>query len=147
VALGRALQGAKDHPILMGIGEVCYSGGISIFEQMPTLFAVGVAIGYSSGAAIAGLAAVAGYFTFINVLKATTTLLGLKLAINTGVFGGIMVGLMTAGLYKKFHETKLPQFLGFFSGKRLVPIVTAASSVVLGLVLSLIWPPIQQGIE
>lgn len=147
VALGRALQGAKGNVIITGVGDLCYSGGISIFEQMPTLFAVGVAIGYSSGAAIAGLAAVAGYFTLINVLKTTTTLMGLKLAINTGVFGGIMVGLMSAALYKKFHDTKLPQFLGFFSGKRLVPIVTAASAVVLGLVLSLVWPPIQQGIN
>ncbi|MBA2405994.1 MAG: PTS transporter subunit EIIC [Bdellovibrionales bacterium] len=129
VALGRALQSAKGNAVLIGIGDVCYSGGISIFEQMPTLFAVGVAIGFSGGAAIAGLAAVAGYFTLINVLKTTTTLLALKLPINTGVFGGILIGLMTAALYKKFHETKLPPFLGFFSGKRLVPIVTAASAV------------------
>lgn len=54
---------------------------------------------------------------------------------------------MSAYLYKRFHETRLPQFLGFFAGKRLVPIVTAASAVVLGLILSVVWPGIQQGIN
>jgi glucose PTS system EIICBA or EIICB component len=151
VALGRLLQGEGMRGDPQGfvdtIGKVCFSGGIAIFEQLPTLFAVGVAIGFSGGAAITGLAAVAGYFTLVNVLKTVTEVRGLELAINTGVFGGIMVGLLTAALYKRFNDVKLPQFLGFFSGKRLVPIVTAAGSLVLGLVLSIVWPPIQQGIN
>lgn len=147
VALGRLLQEQKDSPVIKGIGDVVFSGGISIFEQLPALFAVGVAIGFSGGAAVSGLAAVAGYFTLVNVLKTMTTLEGLKLALNTGVFGGIMIGLLSASVYKRFHDTKLPQFLGFFAGKRLVPIVTAAASLVLGLILSFVWPPIQQGIN
>jgi glucose PTS system EIICBA or EIICB component len=147
VALGRLLQGMQDFPVLIMIGEVCFSGGIAIFEQLPALFAVGVAIGFSGGAAISGLAAVAGYFTLINVLKSVSSLRELELPINTGVFGGILVGLLSAYIYKHFHETRLPQFLGFFSGKRLVPILTAATSVVMGLMLGLLWPPIQQGIN
>jgi glucose-specific phosphotransferase system IIA component len=147
VAIGRLLQEQKNYPILKGIGDVAFSGGIAIFEQLPTLFAVGVAIGFSSGAAVSGLAAVAGYFTLINVLKTISTLQGLELSINTGVFGGIMIGLLSAYIYKRFHETKLPQFLGFFAGKRLVPILTAAASLVLGLLLSMIWPSIQMGIN
>jgi glucose-specific phosphotransferase system IIA component len=147
VAIGRLLQEQKNYPILKGIGDVAFSGGIAIFEQLPTLFAVGVAIGFSGGAAVSGLAAVAGYFTLINVLKTISTLQGLELAINTGVFGGIMIGLLSAYIYKRFHETKLPQFLGFFAGKRLVPILTAAASLVLGLLLSMIWPSIQMGIN
>jgi glucose PTS system EIICBA or EIICB component len=147
VALGRLLQEQKNYPLIKGIGDVAFSGGISIFEQLPTLFAVGVAIGFSGGAAVTGLAAVAGYFTLVNVLKTISTLKGLSLALNTGVFGGIMIGLLSAAIYNRFHETKLPQFLGFFSGKRLVPILTAASALVLGLLLSLIWPSIQQGIN
>jgi glucose-specific phosphotransferase system IIA component len=147
VALGRMLQGMKDVPVVPSVGEIFFTGGIAIFEQLPTLFAVGVAIGFSGGAAIAGLAAVAGYFTLINVLKTVGTLRGLELAINTGVFGGILIGLLSAYLYKKFHETRLPQFLGFFAGKRLVPIVTAGASVLVGLALSVLWPPIQQGIN
>lgn len=147
VAIGRMLQEQKTMPVIKAIGDVAFSGGISIFEQLPALFAVGVAIGFSGGAAVTGLAAVAGYFTLVNVLKTFSTLKGLELSINTGVFGGIMIGLMSAWLYKRFHETRLPQFLGFFSGKRLVPILTAAGAVVLGLILSVVWPPIQQGIN
>lgn len=147
VAFGRMLQSMKDVPVLPMVGEICFTGGIAIFEQLPTLFAVGVAIGFSGGAAVSGLAAVAGYFVLINVLKSVSTLRGLELAINTGVFGGILIGLLSAYVYKHFHEKRLPQFLGFFSGKRLVPIVTAAASVMLGLILGLLWPPIQQGIN
>jgi glucose-specific phosphotransferase system IIA component len=147
VALGRMLQELKHLPVITQIGEIFFTGGIAIFEQLPTLFAVGVAIGFSGGAAIAGLAAVAGYFTLINVLKTLGTIRGLELAINTGVFGGILIGLLSAYLYKKFHETRLPQFLGFFAGKRLVPIITAGASVVLGLILGILWPPIQQSIN
>lgn len=147
VAFGRLLQEQKSSPLLHGIGEVAFSGGIAIFEQLPTLFAVGVAIGFTSGAAVSGLAAVAGYYTLVNVLKTVSTIQGLTLTINTGVFGGIMIGLLSAALYNRFHETKLPQFLGFFSGKRLVPILTAAGAVVLGLGLSIFWPPVQQGIN
>lgn len=147
VAIGRMLQEQKSMPVVKAIGDIAFSGGISIFEQLPALFAVGVAIGFSGGAAVTGLAAVAGYFTLVNVLKTFSTLRGLELSINTGVFGGIMIGLMSAALYKRFHETRLPQFLGFFSGKRLVPILTAAGAVVLGLILSIVWPPIQQGIN
>lgn len=147
VAFGRLLQEQKDSSILMGIGSVAFSGGIAIFEQLPALFAVGVAIGFTSGAAVSGLAAVAGYYTLTNVLKSVSTLQGLTLTINTGVFGGIMIGLLSAAVYKKFHDTKLPQFLGFFSGKRLVPIVTAASALALGLFLSTFWPAVQMGIN
>lgn len=147
VALGRLLQGQDTLPLVVAIGDICYSGGLAIFQQLPVLFAIGVAIAFSSGAAISGLAAVAGYFTLINVLKAITETRELALAIDTGVFGGIMIGLLSASIYNKFHETQLPQFLGFFSGKRLVPILTAGSALALGLVLAFVWPPIQQGIN
>ncbi len=147
VAIGRLLQEQKNIPVIKGIGDVAFSGGIAIFEQLPTLFAIGVAIGFSGGAAVTGLAAVAGYFTLVNVLKTTSTSQGLTLTLNTGVFGGIMIGLISAAIYKRFHETRLPQFLGFFSGKRIVPIMTAAAALLLGLGLSIVWPPIQQGIN
>lgn len=147
VALGRLLTEQNKIAGFKIIGEVAFSGGIAIFEHLPTLFAVGVAIGFSGGAAISGLAAVAGYFTLINVLKTISTHEGLTLSLNTGVFGGIMVGLMASAIYQKFHQTKLPPFLGFFSGKRIVPIITALCSLLLGLVLSMIWPFVQQSIN
>ncbi|MCO4753495.1 MAG: PTS transporter subunit EIIC [Bacteriovoracaceae bacterium] len=146
VAFGRILQG-NEALWIDSLGKLMFTGGISIFEQLPVVFAIGVAIGFTGGAGVAGLAAVVGYFTLGNVLTSMSEIRGLELAINTGVFGGIIVGLLTAYLYNRFYQTKLHPILGFFAGKRLVPIVTAASSVILGIILGLIWPPIQQAIN
>lgn len=144
VALGRMLQGYDG--VLKIIGDICFDGGIAIFQQLPVLFAVGVAIGFSGGAGTAALASVAGYFTLVNVLKVITKARGLELPIDTGVFGGVMIGFLSADLYNRFKDTRLPQFLGFFAGKRLIPILTAGAAILLGLLLGLIWPPIQSGI-
>lgn len=151
VALGRILQGFEStlgkENILFIVGKVFYSGGLAIFEQLPLVFAIGVAIGLTGGAGVAGLAATVGYFTLKNVLVIMTETRGLDLAIDMGVLGGIIIGLLTARLYDRFHTTQLNPVLGFFSGKRLVPIVTAASSLILGLILGYIWPPIQYEIK
>lgn len=147
VAFGRLLEDSESHVYLMNLGKFMFSGGIAIFEQLPVVFAVGVAIGFTGGAGIAGLASVVGYFTLTNVLKVMTEVRGLELSINTGVFGGIIIGLLSAFLYKRFYQTKLHPVLGFFAGKRLVPIVTAASSVFVGVLLGLIWPPVQEAIN
>lgn len=153
VALGRMLQLAASegkivtHPMLHATGDILYTSGLAIFEQLPVIFAIGVAIGFSGGAGIAGLSAAAAYFTLINLLKVMTELRGLTLAINTGVFGGIMAGLLAASMYKRYHETRLHPVLGFFSGKRLVPIMSVFFIVFLGLILAYVWPPIQAGIN
>ena len=150
VALGRVLQQfAESHswPVMKIAGDLAFNGGLAIFQQLPVVFAVGVAIGFTGGAGVAALAAVAGYFTLANVLAVMTTALGLSLKIDTGVFGGILVGLMSAYLYNRYHTTELHPVLGFFSGKRLIPILTTASALVLGLLLSAFWPPIQSQIE
>ena len=153
VALGRILQdsaesgGVVTNQAMHLVGNIFFSGGLAIFEQLPLVFAVGVAIGFTSGAGVAGLASVVGYFTFTNVLKVISESRALELEINTGVFGGILVGMLSAALYKRFSKTVLHPVLGFFSGKRLVPIVTACSSVFLAIGLGLIWPPIQEAIN
>lgn len=153
VALGRMLQLASmqdavvTSPMLHAIGEILYSSGLAIFEQLPVIFAIGVAIGFSGGAGIAGLSAAAAYFTLTNLLKVMTDVRGLTLAINTGVFGGIIAGLLAANMYKRYHETRLHPVLGFFSGKRLVPIMSVFFIVFIGLVLSYVWPPIQSAIN
>ncbi|MBS4537245.1 glucose PTS transporter subunit IIA [Clostridium sp. D2Q-11] len=150
VALGRMLQNATEtasgeitNSLFNGLGNILYSGGLAIFEQLPVVFAIGVAIGFAGGAGVAGLAAVVGYFTMTNVINVMGELRGLDLAINTGVFGGIIIGLVSAKLYQRFFRTKLHPVLGFFSGKRLVPIVTAATALGLGILFGFIWPPIQ----
>jgi phosphotransferase system glucose/maltose/N-acetylglucosamine-specific IIC component len=154
VALGRFLQLSSSEqvgnvitsPFMNSLGKILYSSGLAIFEQLPVVFAIGVAIGFSGGAGVAGLSAAAAYFTLSNLLKAMSEIRSLPLAINTGVFGGILAGLLAAYLYKKYHETKLHPVLGFFSGKRLVPILSVFFAVVTGLVLSFVWPPIQASI-
>jgi glucose-specific phosphotransferase system IIA component len=140
VALGRILE----HHF---IGKLIFSGGLAIFEQLPVVFAIGVAIGFAGGAGVAGLAAVVGYFTFANVLKVMKDVLVLPVEINTGVFGGIIIGLLAAYLYKKFFQIKLHPVFGFFAGKRFVPIITAAAAVFVGVALGYVWPPVQNAIN
>ncbi|MTI69828.1 MAG: PTS glucose transporter subunit IIA [Firmicutes bacterium] len=154
VALGRMLQNVTEtsngeitNALLNGFGKVIFSGGLAIFEQLPVVFAIGVAIGFAGGAGVAGLASVVGYFTMTNVINVIGDLRGLEMSINTGVFGGIIIGLVSAKLYQKYYKTKLHPVLGFFSGKRLVPIVTAATALGLGLLFGFIWPPIQSQIN
>jgi phosphotransferase system glucose/maltose/N-acetylglucosamine-specific IIC component len=154
VALARYMQGfATDaagvvtHPLLNAVAKVLFTGGLAIFEQLPVVFAVGVAIGFTGGAGVAGLSAVVGYFTLANVLKVVGELRELPLKIDTGVFGGILIGLLSASLYKRYFQTKLHPVFGFFSGKRLVPIVTAASSVFVAVLLAFLWPPVQSAIR
>ena len=68
-------------------------------------------------------------------------------SIETGVFGGIIVGLIAAWAFNRFFKIKLPSYLGFFAGKRAVPIITAFAVIVVGAVLSFVWPPIGAGID
>lgn len=148
VAFGRI---AKDHVGTTGPGhalaEIMFSGGLAIFEQLPVVFAMGVAIGFTQGAGVAALSAGVGYFTLLNVLKVISSLNPDIAAINTGVFGGILIGAVTAFLYNRFHKVQLPQIFGFFSGKRLIPILTAACALVMGIGLGFLWPPVQEGIR
>lgn len=142
------------------VASVMENAGNIIFGNLPLLFAVGVAIGLAGGDGVAGLAAIIG-FLIMNVTMGTvlgidvgdlegsatyTSVLGIP-TLGTGVFGGIIVGVMAAVLYNKFYEIELPPYLGFFAGKRFVPIVTAASAVVLGLIMIVIWPTIQSGLN
>ncbi|KRF64637.1 PTS glucose transporter subunit IICBA [Bacillus sp. Soil768D1] len=168
LAFGNALQ----NETLLDIAPFLANGGVEmvasvmedagqiIFSNLPLLFAVGVAIGLAGGEGVAGLAAIIG-FLIMNVTMGTvlgidvdslegsatyTSVLGIP-TLGTGVFGGIIVGVMAAIMYNKFYEIELPSYLGFFAGKRFVPIVTAASAVILGLLMILVWPTIQSGLN
>lgn len=78
--------------------------------------------------------------------KIVATNMGIK-TIETGVFGGLFVGVVAAHVYKRFYRIQLPPYLGFFAGKRSVPIITSLVAIVLGVFLSLFWPPIQEKIS
>lgn len=142
--------GDKD---LLNMPIIKDAGGV-IFENLPLIFAVGVAIGLTGGAGVAGLAAVIGYLILTKTLDNMGTVLGLEPLyegaehlINMGVFGGVVIGLLVAFLYKRFSTIELHPVLGFFSGKRFVPIITALCSLLTGIVFSFLWPPIQNGIN
>lgn len=132
------------------------SAGSSLLDNMPILFAVGVAFGLSRDKD--GAAALSGLVAFLVVTKLLST--G-AIAQMTGVspeevspafakinnqFIGILCGVVSGELYNKFHRVELPKFLAFFSGKRCVPIVTSIAMLVISFVLAYIWPPIYSGL-
>lgn len=141
------------------VAAVMQKAGDIVFGNLPLLFAVGVAVGLAGGEGTAALAAIIGYLIMNVTMGAVLGLTpddvnGLNYAnvlgvptLQTGVFGGIIVGIIAAALYNKFFEIELPSYLGFFAGKRFVPIITAATAILLGLLMLIIWPPIQTGLN
>lgn len=137
------------------IARVMEDSGNIVFANLALLFAVGVAVGLANDGA-AGLAALVGYLVLNQVMGSwldvtpemfadnpgLATVLGIP-TLQTGVFGGIIVGLIAALCYNRYHDIEMPAFLGFFAGKRFVPIVTAVFSLIAGLLLVFVWPPIQ----
>lgn len=134
------------------------AGGI-VFSNLALIFAVGVAIGLAKDGA-AALAALVGYLVMNQVMgswmgitaemtaddPSYALVLGIP-TLQTGVFGGIIVGLIAAFCYNKFHDIEMPSFLGFFAGKRFVPIATAGAAFIAGLALLIVWPPVQAGMN
>ena len=143
--------------------------GDIVFVNLPILFAVGVAVGLAKKDK--GTAALASVFGFIVMNQVISTLLSLGVTqlgvltpdnvgeygtyvttnlgiftLNMSVFGGIITGIITAILHDRFHEIQLPQVIGFFSGSRFVPIVTAITMAFVGAILAYLWPVVQNGI-
>ncbi len=168
LALGSALQNPTllelapflDNPGVDHVAHVVERAGGIIFDNLALLFAVGVAIGLAGGEGVAGLAAIVG-FLIMNVTMgaalgisadnvgdnlAYANVLGIP-TLQTGVFGGIISGILAASMYNRFYNIELAPYLGFFAGKRFVPIATAAFAVILGLIMIVIWPPIQSGLD
>lgn len=122
----------------------------AVFDNLPALFAVGIAVGLTEGAGAAGLAGLVGYFVFAQVFNAVAPQLGdesFDPIDKMGVLAGILMGLVAAGLYRRFSDIRLPDYLAFFGGRRFVPIITAFAALLLGIVFGLIWPPIGAGIN
>ncbi|KJG11189.1 PTS sugar transporter [Photobacterium kishitanii] len=128
-------------PDLLDIAFIA-QGGQAVFTNLALLFAMGVAAGFSKDhSAAAAIAAAVGYFIMMAAIKT------LNVDIDPGVAGGIVIGVCAGLLYNRFHAIKLPEFLGFFGGKRFVPIITGLVALILAYVFSVIWPPIQGGIN
>jgi PTS system glucose-specific IIC component len=152
--------------ILLGVGSAHFglvppvvsrfmadSGG-AIFGSLPIIFAIAVAIGLTNNDGVSALAAVVGYMVLIASLGVMASVFGVETkpifgipSMDTGVFGGLIVGAVAAFLFNRYFRLQLPQYLGFFAGKRIVPIFTALAAIVLAMVLGVVWPPIQGAIN
>ncbi len=147
--------------ILLGVGSSNFSvipvvisktmaqAGGAIFGNLPLICALGVCLGLTNNDGVAALAGLVGYAVMVATMGVMATYYGVNTSsvmgmqsIDTGVLGGVLAGLIAAWLFNRFYRVQLPPYLGFFSGKRLVPILTSFAAIGLGLVLSIIWPPI-----
>ena len=130
-------------PGIEGIAaDIMFKAGAAIFDNLFLLFGIGIALGLAKDNH--GAAALAGA---IGVLVTKNVYEVINPDINTGVMVGIIMGVIAGMLYNKFYNIKLPEFLGFFGGKRFVPIITSFAGVVMGVVFGLFWPYAQDAIN
>lgn len=150
---------------LMGPGTAPYilfsllnSAGSIIFDNLPILFAVGIAIGMArTEKATAALSSIVAFFVMHSTIGslitytgrshsfltgATTEIVGIT-SLQMGVFGGIIVGLGVAALHNRFYKIELPRVFSFFGGTHFIPIISAITYVGVGILMFYIWPPIQ----
>ena len=149
--------------ILNSILTVLSAVGSIIFDNLPIIFAMGVALGMAeSEKATATLSAAIAFFVMHATISTLLDLTGRAtdgslhegsiaqvVGINSlqmGVFGGIIVGLGVAALHNKFYKIKLPTVISFFGGTRFIPIISTVVYVVVGAVMFFVWPFIQEGI-
>jgi glucose PTS system EIICB or EIICBA component len=136
------------------VSNVMSQAGGAVFGNLPLIFAIGVALGLTGNDGVAALAAVVGFAVMVATMGVMAPLVGYEPrpimgipSIETGVFGGILIGAVAAILFNRFYRVQLPPYLGFFAGKRSVPILTACAAVFAGIALSLVWPPIGRTID
>ena len=135
--------------------EAMSAAGNAIFSNLPLLFAIGVAIGFAKRAdGSTAMSAAAGYLVIDAVFKTMSPVVlrgvvnqaGDQAVINYSVFAGIAVGLVTAWLFDRYHNIQLPPYLGFFGGRRFVPIVTSLACLIMGFALSYFYPIFNTGL-
>lgn len=152
------------HALLVIMNQV----GSAVFDNLPLIFAVGVAIGMAKKEKeVSALSAVIAYFVMNTAINAMLVVNGKILAdgqiaedvlegtvasvcgiqsLQMGVFGGIIVGLGVAALHNKFYKIALPNALSFFGGTRFVPIISTIVYMFAGIALYFVWPVVQNGI-
>ncbi|MCD7737121.1 MAG: glucose PTS transporter subunit IIA [Lachnospiraceae bacterium] len=159
---------------ILGEGTVLYAlliimkdVGSVIFDNLPILFAIGIAIGMAKKEKeVSALSAVIAYFVMNSAIRAmleindrivdgeiadtvlegtVTTVCGIY-TLQMGVFGGILVGLGVAALHNRFYRIQLPNALSFFGGTRFVPIISTVVYMFVGILLYFVWPVVQTGI-
>ncbi|ANY09072.1 PTS transporter subunit EIIC [Pseudonocardia sp. HH130630-07] len=140
---------------LTQVAAVLAAAGGALFDNLPMIFALGIAIGWARKAdGSTALAALVGYLVLDGVFTAMSPVVlpgvldsdGEPAVINFGVLGGIVTGIIAAVLWQRFYRTKLPSFLGFFNGRRLVPILTAGTMMIVAVVLAFVYPLFNTGL-
>ena len=157
-----------DGTILNSLLIIMNKVGSAVFDNLPLIFAVGVAIGMAKKEKeVAALSALIAFFVMnvainamlvitgeitadgtiaSNVLEGTiTSVCGIQ-SLQMGVFGGIIVGLGVAALHNRFHKIVLPNALSFFGGSRFVPIISTLVYMFVGIGMYFAWPVVQNGI-
>ncbi|MFH9351471.1 PTS transporter subunit EIIC [Kitasatospora sp. NPDC017646] len=138
------------------VASVFAAAGNGVFGALPMLFAVGIAIGFAKKAdGSTALAALVGFLVYQKVLTAFPVTEGHiadgkwvePVYQDPGVLGGIVIGLLAAVLWQKYHRTKLVDWLGFFNGRRLVPIIMAFVGTAVGVLFALTWGPVGDAIK
>ncbi|HAT72202.1 MAG TPA: PTS glucose transporter subunit IIBC [Elusimicrobia bacterium] len=136
------------------ISKLMAQAGGAIFGNLPLIFTIGVSLGLTNNDGVAALAGTVGYAVMVATMGVMGAMMHTQLkpimgmeSIETGVFGGILIGAAAAFLFNRYYRVKLPAYLGFFSGKRLVPILSALAAIIIGCLLSFIWPPIGKAIS
>lgn len=154
--------------VLHGLLTIMSKAGSVIFDNLPLIFSVGIAIGMAKKEKeVAALAAMISFFVMHVSINAMLVLRGDILAdgrlaehvlggtvaemcgiqtLQMGVFGGIIVGLGVAALHNRFYKIQLPNALSFFGGSRFVPIISTITYVGVGIVMYFLWPFVQEGI-
>lgn len=157
-------EGTIFHALLVIMSRV----GSAVFDNLPLIFAVGVAIGMAKKEKeVSALSAVIAYFVMNTAISAMLTINGQILdngeiaetvlegtiasaggiqTLQTGVFGGVIVGLGVAALHNKFYKLQLPNALSFFGGTRFVPIISTVVYMFVGILMYFVWPVVQNGI-
>ena len=157
-----------DKTILHALLVIMNAVGSAIFDNLPLIFAVGVAIGMAKKEKeVSALSAVIAYFVMNVSINAMLKISGKILAdgsiakdvldgtitsvcgiqsLQMGVFGGIIVGLGVAALHNRFYKIELPNALSFFGGTRFVPIISTVAYLFVGIIMYFIWPTVQNGI-
>ncbi|MGL6108048.1 N-acetylglucosamine-specific PTS transporter subunit IIBC [Romboutsia sp.] len=137
-------------PFLHNILPYFGAAGSAIFDNLPMLFALGVAVGLSDDQN--GASALAGIVSYLTLTKVTGQYWAMNLTpeiattLNISFLGGILAGIIGGLCYNKFRRVKLPEFLAFFGGRRAVPIMSGLISVLIAIPLAMIWPGVQGGL-
>ncbi|MGO1911781.1 MAG: glucose PTS transporter subunit IIA [Corynebacterium sp.] len=149
------MLGGTDIPVIGPFFDSMSAAGDGIFGNLAILFAVGVAIGFAKKAdGSTALAAVAGYLVMTSVFDSMSPVVlegvedaaGDQAMIDYSVFGGIIVGLITAWLFDRYHNIELPPYLGFFGGRRFVPIVVSLTVLFVSFAMAYVYPLFNSGL-